>query len=328
MWSLLYLILGIAVVIKSADYIISGAASLSLRFKLSPLIIGLTIVSLGTTAPELFIAITSAVEGETQIALGNSIGSNIANMLLVLGVAAFIHPLKLKHNITWKQLPMALVAPVLLLILSPNRQFDKNILSLDTLFSKIEVGVLSTRNGLILLLFFVIFLFYTILQKTKVEKRILNIKKFPLKKSLFLILIGFIGLTAGSKMTVDNAVELAKVFNVTNTLIGLTLIAVGTSLPELVTAITASFKRQSDIAVGNILGASAFNILLALGAASLIRSVPITGINYADAFILVVVTLVTIGTLVFFKRHEVTRKGGVFLLSLYVIYLIFIILRG
>jgi len=260
MLSYLLFILGFIVLIKGADYFVDGASSLAKRLGLSPLFIGLTVVALGTSAPEFFVNIAASFEGSTGIAIGNIIGSNIANILLILGLSAAIYPLQAKDSTVRTEIPLAFLA-TLVLFISVN----------DRLLDNFSFNMLSRTDGLIFWLFFIIFIYYTFgIIKNPEEETKTKDQKGP--AVTLMMLGGLIGLVFGSKLIVDNGLIIASALGISETLIGLTLIALGTSLPELATSIVAAYKKKPDIAIGNIVGSNIFNIFFVLGTSSLIRS--------------------------------------------------------
>lgn len=329
MWSFILFSLGLFVVIKAADYLIDGASAISAKYNISHMVIGLTVVAFGTSAPELFISITSALEGDTQIALGNAVGSNITNTLLILGASASVYPLILRRKTTWREVPMSLLAAIVLVILGTSSIFGTSIFSPILLNSQAVIGRLTSTGGLALLGFFLVFMYYTFNDMRNGDgENDVKIPHISMKRALTFMAIGLIGLPIGSKLTVDNAIVIANTLNVSSSLISLTLIAFGTSLPELVTSISAAFKKSTDLAVGNIMGSNIFNIFFVLGITTLLKPIPITGQNLADMYILGAATIITFLAILFHKRHEITRKEGIILLAFYLLYLVFIVQRG
>ncbi len=326
--SIIFFIASLIALIKSADWLVNGASALALRFRISPIVIGLTIVAFGTSSPELVVSVTSALSGSTNIALGNIIGSNIANILLILGISALIYPLSVNKNTVWKEIPMSFLGAVVMAILGIQNILDENKLSMIALHSKDVIGSLTFSNGLVLLLFFIIFLYYTF-GIAKITGDIEpEIKKTSLRQSVIFIAIGLLGLTLASKIFVDNAVFLAKGFGVSETFIGLTIVAIGTSLPELMTNIVAAFKKKVELAVGNIVGSNIFNIFFILGITSLVRTIPLTGENLADIFVLFAATLILFSSLFLYRKHVLTRLEGGIMVAMYIGYIAFLIMRG
>ena len=313
LWSdYLYLIFGFIVLIKWADVLVSGASALAARFGISPLVIGLTIVAFGTSAPELFVNVFSALKGQTELALWNVVWSNIANTWLVLWVAALVYPLQAKSSTLYKEVPFSLIASVALFFLA-----------FDSFFSGASTNVIMRGESLVFLLFFIIFFVYTFgLAKSGKVEIIEEDANMSVWKSLLFILLGLIGLWVGADLLVNSAVSIAQAFDVPESIIGLTIVAFGTSAPELVTSVIASLKKQSDIAIGNIVGSNIFNILLVLGLTGSIANLPVTDTLIIDicielfAIVLLIIFLFFIG-----KKGLITRlEGGIFL-GLYFIYI-------
>lgn len=317
MLSYLLFILGFIVLIKGADYFVDGASSLAKRLGLSPLFIGLTVVALGTSAPEFFVNIAASFEGSTGIAIGNIIGSNIANILLILGLSAVIYPLQAKDSTVRTEIPLAFLA-TLVLFISVN----------DRLLDNLSFNMLSRSDGLIFWLFFIIFIYYTfgIIKNPEEEETKAKDQKGP--AITLAIAGGLIALVFGSKLIVDNGLIIASALGISETLVGLTLIALGTSLPELATSIVAAHKKKPDIAIGNIVGSNIFNIFFVLGTSSLIRPIEFDpALNFDIVFTL----LATLGLLLAFyvgKKKILERWQGWGFLILYVAYIAFLIHRG
>ena len=259
---ILLIVVGFILLIKGADWMVNGASALAKKFNISSLIIGLTIVSFGTSAPELVVNSVASLKNHSDIVFGNILGSNIANLFLILGITGLVYPISVQSNTVWKEIPISLLAIVVLFFLSNS-------------FFMQEQSIISRIDGLILLSFFGGFMYY-IYNNMKVESPEIDdeqLKNLSNLKIWGLILIGIAGLVVGGKMVVENAIDIAEDFGVSEKVIGLTIVAIGTSLPELVTSVVASFKRNSDIALGNIIGSNIFNIFLILSISSLIQPV-------------------------------------------------------
>lgn len=317
------LIIGIAFLIKGADYLVKGSSSLAKKLGVPTLIIGLTIVAFGTSMPELIVNIISAINGTGEVAFGNIIGSNMANILLILGATALITNLKIQHSTTWKEIPFSFLAVIVLFIFS-------NIFFLD----KLNINSLLRIEGIILLLFFAIFLYY-VFELAKRNKSQLEDKKIEIEIEkhsglvIFLMILGgLIGLYFGGKWTVEGAVSIAQAFGLSQFLISATIVAIGTSLPELITSITAALKKDVDLAVGNIVGSNIFNIFWILGVTSVIRPIPFPSFINMDITILLFVTFLLFLFMFIGKKHELERWQGIVFLLIYVSYIIFIIMRG
>ena len=314
-------LVGFVLLIKGADALVEGASSLARKLGISTLVIGLTIVAFGTSAPELVVNLLASFEGNVDIAIGNIIGSNIANILLILGVAAIIHPLTVQRGTVWKEIPFSLLAIVVLFIMASDRFFSGTIES-----------VLTRGDGLVLLGFFLIFMYYVFGVATQNSSEAENaedsIKNLSQTKAIFMIIGGLVGLVLGGKWIVDGAVAFATIFGVSQSLIGLTIIAVGTSLPELATSVVAALKKQSDIAVGNAVGSGIFNVFWILGISATISPLPFAEVLGFDMLVAVGATLLLFLSLFVGKRHTLDRWQGVAFVTLYVVYLGYLVLRG
>lgn len=321
-------LVGLGLLIKGAGLLVDGASSIAVRMKIAPIVIGLTIVAFGTSAPELLTSVTSAMKGSTGIALGNVIGSNIMNILLILGISAIIYPLAIKPNTVWKEIPMSFLGAIVLTVLGLQTVIDQQRNGPIFFQGDQIVGEITLSNGIILLTFFIIFLYYTFgIAKVSGENDF-EVKKLSGKKSAFFIASGLFGLVFGSTLLVDNAVTIAKFFGVSETLIGLTIVAIGTSAPELVTSVVAATKKQTDIAVGNIIGSNIFNIFFVLGATALFSTVPIVSENLLDIGVLFGATLFIFIAGFIFRKYHISRIEGAIMVTSYCIYLSYIIWRG
>jgi len=307
--ALIFLILGMALVIKGADFLVDGASSLAKRLDIPEIVIGLTIVAFGTSAPELVVNIFASISQKSDIVLGNIIGSNLFNILVILGVSGLIYPLQVQVNSVKKEIPFSLLVAVVLFLMANDR-----------IFSPAAANRISRLDGIILLLLFAGFLWYTfILSKTKGEDNG-QIRIFSLWKTWIYIGLGFTGLFFGGKFVVDNAVIIARFLKVSEKFIGLTIIAAGTSLPELATSAVAAFKKRSDLAVGNVVGSNIFNILLIVGISSQISPVAFnTSFNF-DLTVLMATTVLLILAMFFLKKFILDRWEAFILLIGYIIY--------
>ncbi len=314
MLSIIYLIGGLVVIILSANGLVSGASSLAKRFKIPDLVIGLTIVAIGTSAPELAISIISAINGNTDIAVGNILGSNIGNILLILGAAALIHPLTVQKNTQYKEIPLAVLAVALI-----------GIMGNDVFFDNAPKNMLTRIDGLILLCFFIIFMYYTFQITTKDDVSDQTIKQQPLWKSELLIVLGVAGLYFGGKYFVEGAIVIARILGMSDAVIGLTIVAIGTSLPELATSIVAAFQKKSDIAIGNVVGSNIINVFLILGITATIRPLPLHPLANLDIGVAIAAALLLFLTTFVIGKREIKRIEGAFFIAFYVAYLVFII---
>ncbi len=310
--SLVFLILGLGILVKGADWLVKGASSVAKKWGISSLVIGLTVVSFGTSAPELLVSLLSAWRGSTDLAIGNIIGSNIANVLLILGITALIIPLAVKKNTTYKEIPFALLAGLLVVLFGNDSFFD------GTTFNAI-----SRTDGFAFIALFGIFLYYTYgISKVKGERE--DIDEYGWGKSLWYFLIGIIGLTIGGELIVRHATNLATLVGMSERVIGLTIIAIGTSLPELATTVVAALKKKVDLAIGNIVGSNIFNVFWILGLTSIIKPIPFDlAINLDAIFAAFAVLLLFI--VVVIGKHEVKKWHGLLFLLLYIGYLGFLV---
>lgn len=326
--SLILLAVGLFILVKGADFLVSGASSLAQKFKVSPIVIGLTIVAFGTSTPELVVSLASAISGKTDIALGNIIGSNIANILLILGASAVVYPLTVHKNTVWKEIPMSFLGGIMITVLALQNLIDSNELLHTLKPSQDVIGSITRSNGIVLLSFFVIFLYYTfgIARVSSTDEP--EIEKRKMSASVILIALGLLGLTFGSKFFVDGSVKVASFLGVSDTLIGLTLVAIGTSFPELVTSVVAAYRKKVDIAVGNVVGSNIFNIFFVLGATSIVRELPLRLAVLTDILVLFGATILLFVSLFIRKRHTISRLEGSLMLGAYLLYLVFLVIRG
>lgn len=323
------LIGGLFIVMKGADWLVSGASVLARKIGMSELMIGLTVVAFGTSLPELTVNIFSSFNGATDIAIGNVVGSNIANILLILGVTAVIAPLHMGTSTVWKEIPLSLLAGLVLLTMAN-----------DHLVDGYAVSELSRSDGLTLIAFFSIFMWYTFGMKRAEEDDENEGDTFGFLKITALITGGLVLLVVGGKLTVDGAVTLASAFGISEALIGLTLVAIGTSVPELATCIVAARRGNAGIAVGNILGSNIFNIFWILGLSSAIHPLPFSPSMNIDIGMILFSTIALFfivhngqlrHRLFFWKQrdnHVIARHEGVILLVAYGVYLAYLVWRG
>lgn len=314
----LLLILGFALLIKGADFFVDGSSNIARLLQVPPILIGLTIVAFGTSAPEATVSIIAAMEGSAEVSVGNVVGSNIFNITLVAGVAAFLYPLQVENETIRKEIPFTLLASVALLILMS-----------DVALQGFSSNMISRSDGLILLLFLSIFMYYVIEYGLKSRKDAANEpipKDISWRKNIFITLLGLAAIIYGGNLVVDNGITIAFSLGMSETLVGLTIIAIGTSLPELVTSISAALKKESEIAIGNIVGSSIFNILFVLGASATITPLAVNSKVFTDVIYMIVLTFVL---LIFSRTHfKVGKREGLVLAAAYVIYLVYVILRN
>lgn len=310
--NVLLLLGGLIALIYGANSLVDGGSSLAHRLKVTPMVIGLTIVAFGTSTPELVVNLVSSLEGSSALALGNVVGSNIFNTLAILGITALIVPLGVKKMTTWVEIPLAALAAALVLLFVYGER--------DCIISRTE--------GICLLVFFIIFLIYTfVLAKTSIdsEEENLQIKDYSIWKSCLFILIGLGGLIIGGRLLVTNAIYIAQAFGISERIIGLTIVSIGTSLPELATSIIAAHKKNADIAIGNVVGSNIFNTFLILGA-----SATITPLQAPVGSMLDLTTNIVSSVLLFIfiftgQGRKINRwEGGIFF-TMYILYMILLI---
>ncbi|UII28138.1 calcium/sodium antiporter [Fulvivirga maritima] len=312
-------IVGFVFLIKGADLLVEGATSIGRRLNISSIVIGLTIVSFGTSLPELLVNLIASYNDNPDIGVGNVLGSNIANILLILGVAAIINPLPITKNTYFIEVPFSLTATLLVGFLA-NASF----------FGKTNDFIISQYDGFILLFFFVLFMgyVYIVSKQKRTEFNSDEFKQMPITKSVIFIVIGIVGLYFGGIWVVDGAVTIARAFHMSEGFIGLTIIALGTSLPELVTSAMAAFKKNTDIAVGNVVGSNIFNLLWILGVSASIKPIPYDVISNADIFMIIASSTLLILAVVIGKKPVISRWEGFFFLIAYAWYITFLLQRG
>ena len=311
---ILLLILGFVLLIKGADIFVDGASSTAQNFKVPKMLIGLTIVAFGTSAPELAVSIKALASGSSDMVLGNVIGSNITNILLILGVAAVISPIVIKDNTVRKEIPLCIMISLLLVSQLADKLLDNNV-----------INQITRSDALAIILVFAVFLYYvvTLAISNKNKEKEDDKPKFGLFKSLLFILIGLVGIVIGSDLVVNSASSIARMLGWSERLISLTIIAFGTSLPELVTTIISSMKGEQDILVGNVIGSNIFNICMVLGVpVAIFGGIPANNFTNIDLLFLI---LSAVMLFIFSKtRRKITRGEGVIMLFMFALYYTFI----
>ena len=315
------LILGFVLLIKGADYFVEGASDIAIKANISPLIIGLTIVAFGTSTPEAAVSITSALKGQNDIAIGNVVGSNIFNLLMVVGVAAIIKPLKVQTSIIAKDFPFAILSAIVILVLGN-----------DLFFQGANQNIISMGDGIVLLILFGIYMYYLIelaitgRATEESEEDTKQSGEINIFKSIIISLLGLVGVVIGGQFVVDSATDIAITWGMSEKLVGLTIVAIGTSLPELVTSIVAAGKGKSDMALGNAIGSTIFNAFFILGMSSMIFPIPVNGAVFTDMAILILITIVTY--LFAVTKKSINKIEGIILVLTYIAYTAFIIIRN
>lgn len=311
--SISLIIFGFLFLIKGADWLVSGASSLAKKHNISDLAIGLTIVAFGTSAPELVVNSIASFDHQSDIVFGNVIGSNNFNLFVILGIVGLIFPIAVQSTTVWKEIPISLIAILVLFILANGFLFQGG-------------NILSRFDGLFLFLLFVLFLFYVYKQLKTDQTQIEITKEVPSNFKIWgYIVIGLIGLIIGGKLVVDNAIEIATDLGVSKKIIGLTIIAAGTSLPELVTSVVAAFKKNSDIAIGNIIGSNIFNILLILSISSFINPIEYNVAFNAEIYLLIGGTIFLFIAMFTGEKRKLDRWEAGLLLTVFVGYTIYLI---
>lgn len=316
-------ILGFVLLIKGADWLVDSASLLANRYGVSDMVVGLTIVSFGTSLPELTVNLMASFGGNAEIAIGNVLGSNIANVLLILGASALVANLTVKRPTVLTEIPFSLTAALLVGFFANTNLFNPSETSL----------IFDRKEGISVMVFFFMFLIY-ITDMARSDKNNLDVAEplpnntKPVFQLSLIMLVGIMALFLGGKWVVDGAVTIAANFGMSQSLIGLTIVAVGTSLPELVTSVVASYRGKSDIAVGNVVGSNIFNLLWVLGLSATIRPLPFTANSNADVLMIVFSSTLIILALVVSKKMVLTRVTGIFFLALYVVYTMYLVGRG
>lgn len=301
----LFLVLGLIILLAGGKYLVDGASGIAARFGLSPGLIGLTVVAFGTSAPELLVSVNAALKGNSEIAIGNVVGSNIANISLVLGISAVLYPIVIYKSVLKLDYLATLLSSMLFFVLAFN-------------------GIISRVEGIGLFILMLLLNWYFFRKISPTEEKEISAeeiqKRKPISISFIFLVFGIIGLYFGSDMFVDNAVEISKIFGVSERIVGITVIAIGTSLPEMVTSIIAALKKETDIAIGNILGSNIMNILAIIGITSIISPIPVADIFLKQDFIWMLgITLLLFPLLR--SKLRISRWEGMILLLVYGAYI-------
>jgi cation:H+ antiporter len=310
MINILLLITGLIVLIYGANLLVDSASALAKKLNVPTIVIGLTIVAFGTSSPELVVNIFAAVDHSSDIALGNVIGSNAFNILVILGVSAFIYPLSVKTKTTWIEIPLALLSAIVLIVLANDKLIDNS-----------STSIISRIDGIVLLAFFIIFLVYNFqLIKSGRYDEEFTTKNYTIKKSILFIIVGMAFLVLGGKAIVYSATEIAKFFGISERIISLTIISIGTSLPELATSVIAARKKNVDIAIGNIVGSNIFNVFLILGTSAVIYPVSVNQSSQLDLIVNIFASLLLFMFVFTGKGRKIDRWEGLIFVTLYIIY--------
>ena len=314
--SIVLLIVGFVILIKGADIFVDGASSVAGNFKVSKMLIGLTIVAFGTSAPEFAVSVKSLISGNGDIVLGNVIGSNILNILLILGVSAMFRNLAVKDNTVKKELPITILITTLFAVLLSDSIFDKGV-----------TNTFLRSDGIIVLLFFLVFIYYLISMARKKVETNSDEKYMPMWKAALFTVGGIVAIVLGSNFVVDSASKLAALLGVSEKMISLTVIALGTSLPELVTSVTATRKGEVDLAIGNVVGSNIFNIGMVIGIpVSIFGGIGTITFNYIDLIVMLISALLLF--IFSFKDRKITKVEGFIFLSIFIAYYSYVIYTG
>jgi cation:H+ antiporter len=318
---LLLFVVGFYFLMKGADLLVDGASSLARKWGISSLVIGLTVVAFGTSAPELVVNLIASVQGNTDLAIGNVLGSNISNTLLILGVAAIIYPITVKESTIWKELPFSLLAALVLFLMAN-----------DALLDGADYSRVSRSDGLVMLGFFGVFVVYlfSIAKQGMLDQPIdhEHVKEQSVSKSSLMVMGGLIGLTLGGKWIVDGATAIGTAIGLSDAFMGLTILAIGTSLPELATAVAAARRKHPDIIIGNVVGSNIFNVLLVLATSATVTPLDFSEHLNQDITMMVVTTFLLFLFLVRGGKKKLIRSEAIFFLLIYVAYTGYLIFRG
>ncbi len=315
--SIAFIVIGLCLLIAGAEALVRGAASIAKKMGIPQLAIGLTIVAFGTSTPELAVNLFSAFRGNPDIAIGNVIGSNIANILLILGISSAIQPLQIKSSTIFREIPFALLASILVYTMGN-----------DAFFDNAPYSAITRTDGFALLGLFVVFMFYIygLAKKREIEPE--DVAQYTYARSILFTLAGLVLLVIGGKVLVDGAVSLARQSGLSEAFIGLTIVAVGTSLPEMATSVVASIHRHHDIAIGNIVGSNIFNIFFVLGITGSILNLPFNRFVNMDVIVSILSTALLFTFAFAGRRQAIERWHGLFFVLLYGAYVLYLVMRG
>lgn len=313
--NILLLLAGFAALIFGATKLVDAASSVAVKLGIPNIVIGLTIVAFGTSAPELVVNLFAAISGSTEMVLGNVLGSNIFNILGILGISAIIYPLTVKTSTTWLEIPLSLLAALCVMIVAA-----------DVFLDGTTTNIISRSEGIVLLLFFAIFLVYNLtVAKAGGEEEQMETKDYSTGKAILFIILGLAGLILGGRLIVDSAVGIAQVIGLSERVIGLTVVSIGTSLPELATSIIAVRKKNVDIAIGNVVGSNIFNIFLILGVSTTVAPLELSGNAFFDIFVNIAASLLLFIFVFTGKGRKLERWEGIFLLVSYIAYVTYLV---
>ncbi len=318
MLNLFFLLIGFIPLVYGADFLVDGASSIAKRYNIPNIVIGLTIVAFGTSAPELVVNVFASISGNPDITLGNIVGSNIFNVLAILGVSAIIFPLTVQTGTTWIEIPLSLMAALVLFLIANDAMIDNASSSLITRI-----------DGMVLLLFFIIFMAYNYnVMKNGGADNTIAVRELSGIKSVLFVLLGFALLIVGGKVIVTFGVRFARDMNIPERIIGLTIVSIGTSLPELATSAVAAWKKNADIAIGNVVGSNIFNIFFIMGISAFIHPIPVSRRSNMDLTVNILAGLLLFMFIFIGKKKILERWQGIAFLSGYVAYVTALILLG
>lgn len=318
MWvSFILLIVGLVLILLGADALVNGASAVARKYGISEFVVGLTIVGIGTSAPELIVSAISAINGSSDIAIGNVVGSNISNVFMILGITAIIAPISLTKSNLQYDLPIALGVSLLLFVLA-----------YDSIFLGKGFNVISRWDGLILIAMFVLFMIYSFKSSASGDQNEESAEsengKVNIVKSVLLIVCGLVGLVLGGRLFVNSGSDIARGFGVSDAFIGITVMAVGTSLPELAASVNAAIKKKGQMALGNVIGSNIFNILLILGTSSIIRPLTLGGITMIDMGMMILTTVMIMLSALLISKKEIKRGVGALFFMIYIAYIVYL----
>lgn len=317
------LIIGFVLLIKGADFFVDGSSSVAKILKVPTIIIGLTVVAFGTSMPELSVSVTAALRGSNDLAVSNVLGSNIFNLLVVLGCCALVKPVAAKWSLLKKEFPFSILITIILLLVDSD-------FSIMKILDGNQGFVLGRWAGLLFLILFVLYIYATVKSalRSRAEAKDMEEEEYktmsPLKSGIYIV-IGLIGIVWGGNLVVDSASNIALIFGWSQTFIGLTIVALGTSLPELVTSVVAARKGENDLAVGNVVGSNIFNILLILGVSSFITPITLDVTAVYDTIILIIASIVVYVSAI--SKREIQRKEGILFLVCYFVFFLYVFMR-
>lgn len=320
--SIIYLIGGLALILFGANYLTDGSSAIARRMGISDLVVGLTVVAFGTSAPELAISVISALGGSGELAIGNAVGSNIFNILVIIGITAMVRPMTIGRSIMQNEIPLVILSSAVILIMANTPLLDG-----------IAPATLTRSNGLILLLFFAIFMRYTFAQakslpeptRDPVAQQTAAIPEMPVWRAVLAIVGGLAALIFGGDRFVDGASYIASAMGVSDAVIGLTIVACGTSLPELATSIAAALKGKPGIAIGNVIGSNIFNIFFVLGTSATLTPLQLGSIGNVDLLTLLGASILFLLFARIIGKQTITRGEGAFMTALYVAYVVWLV---